>query len=75
MDDLITLLQLDDLVGSDGFPKAITTDRTPTLSAAMAGARGVLPHCLRRVVATSNLEALTGFPDKVASAISAGRWV
>ncbi|CAM9598768.1 unnamed protein product, partial [Scytosiphon promiscuus] len=70
----VFVVQLDDLVRSYGFPRAIAPDRTPTLSAAMAGARGVLPSCLRRVIAASNHQALTEFPDKVASAISAGRY-
>ena len=65
--------QLDDLVSSYGFPRAIAPDRTPTLSAAMAGARGVLPACLRRVIAASNHLALTEFPGKVAAASAAGR--
>ncbi|CAN0377909.1 unnamed protein product, partial [Hapterophycus canaliculatus] len=63
-----------DLVRSYGFPRAIAPDRTPTLSAAMAGARGVLPSCLRRVITASNHLALTEFPGKVAYAISAGRY-
>ncbi|CAM9245032.1 unnamed protein product [Pylaiella littoralis] len=70
----VFIVQLDDLAGPYGFPRAIAPDRTPTLSAAMAGARGILPSCLRRVIAASNHLALTGFPDKVASAISAGRY-
>lgn len=68
-----TTNQLDDLVSSYGFPKTIAPDRTPTLSAAMAGAGGILPSCLRELVATSNRALLTQFPDKVAAAISAGR--
>eukprot|EP00903_Cladosiphon_okamuranus_P015398 g14222.t1 len=70
----VFVVQLDDLVRSHGFPRAIAPDRTPTLSAAMAGARGVLPACLRRVIAASNHLALTEFPDKVAVASAAGRY-
>ncbi|CAM9912535.1 unnamed protein product, partial [Ectocarpus fasciculatus] len=70
----VLVVQLEDLVRPYGFPRAIAPDRTPTLAAAVAGARGVLPSCLRRVIAASNHLALTEFPDKVASAISAGRY-
>ncbi|CAB1108623.1 unnamed protein product [Ectocarpus sp. CCAP 1310/34] len=70
----VLVVQLEDLVRPYGFPTAIAPDRTPTLAAAVAGARGVLPSCLRREIAASNHLALTEFPDKVASAIEAGRY-
>ncbi|CBN77031.1 expressed unknown protein [Ectocarpus siliculosus] len=70
----VLVVQLEDLVRPYGFPRAIAPDRTPTLAAAVAGARGVLPSCLRREIAASNHLALTEFPDKVASAIKAGRY-
>ncbi|CAN0194837.1 unnamed protein product [Ectocarpus sp. 12 AP-2014] len=70
----VLVVQLEDLARPYGFPRAIAPDRTPTLAAAVAGARGVLPSCLRREIAASNHLALTEFPDKVASAIKAGRY-
>lgn len=71
--DTNTHPKLDQLVTSFNLPTAVTPDRTPMLSAAVAGARGILPARLRRMVAASNRAALTGFPHEVASAISAGR--